>query len=187
MQQLQQHHQSKQEVDHARQKKKFRKLPRHLCFYILIVTFVLIFRNAYMVFQFVFFFSFLIFIVQQPRTEQTSLSHEQTDLFPQTSKRLSSSESKVHSLELNQLTGYVSIHAWNYWNWTKTELWNKQIYWYIKAESRLNKWLTIISWWKWCQPAGLIIGKNSIKYQFTTVSTVIIITKFIKYTTNITR
>lgn len=62
---------------------------------------------------FLFFHSFF-FIVQQPRTEQTSLSHEQTDLFPQTSKRLSSSESKVHSLELNQLTGYVSIHAWNY-------------------------------------------------------------------------
>lgn len=49
--------------------------------------------------------------MQQPKQpEKTSLPHEQTDLFTtQPTKRLSSSESKVHSLELGNLTGYVCI------------------------------------------------------------------------------
>lgn len=55
-----------------------------------------------------FFVVEIFLIVQQPGSEQTSLPHEQTDLFPHPSKRLSSSESKVHSLEQNQLTAYVS-------------------------------------------------------------------------------
>lgn len=42
--------------------------------------------------------------------EQTSMVQDHTDLFSSQSKPLSSSESKVPSLELGQLTAYVSFN-----------------------------------------------------------------------------
>lgn len=47
--------------------------------------------------------------LQQTEPEQTPMVQDQTDLFSQQTKQLSSSDRKVHSLELGNLTAYVSI------------------------------------------------------------------------------
>lgn len=55
------------------------------------------------------------FQLQQTEPEQTPMAQDQTDLFSQGSKQLPSGERKVHSLELSNLTAYVSVPS----NWLR--------------------------------------------------------------------